>query len=91
MQFNVHKDGIQKQYTNNRHVNLVQNVSENKAGYKKIQLKNAKLAREIYAKVGNPSQKDFKNLIKYNIIRKCPGTIEDTNRADKYTDPPFTH
>ena len=37
--------------------------------------------REIYEKLGHPYQKDFNNLIKYNLINNFPVNIEDTNSS----------
>ena len=87
----TNKDGIHYRGTNNRHVTLVQTVSENEVGYSKIQIKNEKLSRELYYKVGHPSKKDFKNWINYNLISNRPVTLEDANQAEKYTDPIFMH
>ena len=64
MNFNMHKDRLHYHDTKNRHFTLVQTLSENEAGYSKLQLKNTKLSREIYEKVGQPSQKDLNNLTK---------------------------
>ena len=81
MHFNIHKFELHHHGTKNRHVALVQTVSENETGFRKWQLNNSKLARELYSKVVNPTQKDFNNLIKSNIIRNFPVTLEDTNRS----------
>ena len=67
--FNIHKDGPHYHNTKKRHDTLVQTLSMNDADYSKCQLKSVKLVREIDAKVGYLSQKDFKKLIKSNIIK----------------------
>ena len=74
-QFNMHKDRIHYHKTKNYHVTLVQNENENEEGYSKLQIKNTKLAREIYSRVGHPPHKDVKNWFKYNLINNCPLTI----------------
>ena len=81
--FNIHKDGPHYHNTKKRHDTLVQTLSMNDAKYSKCQLKSVKLVREIDAKVGYLSQKDFKKLIKSNIIKNCPVNLDDTIRADK--------
>ena len=53
----------------------MQTVTENEKGYSKRQLTDAKMARDLYAKVGYPSIKEFANMIKKNMIIKCPFTI----------------
>ena len=77
------KDIIHYNDTKKRHIALVKNVSKNEAGYSEHQLYIAKLARELYAKAGHPSHKDFKNLINTNIINNCPVTLEYSIRAER--------
>ena len=43
--------------------------------------------REIYEKLGHPYQKDFNNLIKYNLINNFPVTLEGANRVKKIYEP----
>ena len=50
----MHKDVMKYHDTKKLHVTLVQTVRENKAGYSGFQIKNTKLARELYEKVGHP-------------------------------------
>ena len=71
----MHKDGIKYQNTKNYHVTLVETVRENKAGNIKRQLNSSKVARGLYAKIGNPSYKIFNNLIKSNIFSNCQVTL----------------
>ena len=79
----MHKEGLHYHDTNNRCVALVRNVRKNEAGYSERQLKSAKLARGIYAKIGHPYHKYSNNLIKSNLIINCPVNLEDSIRADK--------
>ena len=72
VQFNMHKYGLNYHNTNNYHIYLVKTLSNNEADYRKLQLKSAKLAIEIYYKSGHPSHKYFNNLIKYDIISNFP-------------------
>ena len=41
------------------------------------------MGRDLYAKVGYPSPRDFQKLIAENMILNCPVTVEDFIRADK--------
>ena len=67
----------------NREVTLIQTVQEIEEGYSKRQIKDAKEERNLYAKVGYPSPRDFQKLISENMILNCPVTVEDVIRADK--------
>ena len=60
---------------------MVQTVTENEKGYSKRQINDTKTARDLYAKVGYPSIRDFATMIKKNTIINCPVTIEDVIRA----------
>ena len=66
---------------------MVQTVTENEKGYSKRQLAYAKTARDLFAKVGYPSIKDFANMINKNMIMNCPVTIEDVMRAENINGP----
>ena len=62
---------------------LIQTVQENEEVCSKRQIKYAQNARNLYAKVGYPSPRDFQKLIYENMILNCPVTVEDFIRADK--------
>ena len=61
-------------------------VDENRQGYSQRQYEQAKLAREVYHVIGNPSVEDFKKIIRTNGIKLCPVTTEDINAAVKCLD-----
>ena len=63
LHFVMHKDGLHYHNTRNREITLVQMVQENEEGYSQRQIQDAKKARDLYAKVGYPSARDFKNII----------------------------
>ena len=88
--FNIHQDVLHYHNTNNRHVTIFQTVSDNEAGYAKHQLNIDKLARDLYAKVGNPYQKYFNKLIKSNLIGNFPVTLEASIRSKKMYGPNIT-
>ena len=87
IEFGMHCDGLQYHDTVNRQVTMVQTVTENEKGYSKRQLTDMKTARDLYAKVGYPSIKDFANMIKKNMIMNCPVTIEDVMRSEEINGP----
>ena len=66
---------------------MVQTITENEKSYSKRQLTNAKMARDLYAKVSYPSIRDFAIMIKRNMIMNCPITIEYEMRAEKINGP----
>ena len=66
---------------------MVQTVNENESGYSARQVSDVKRARELYSKVGFPSNKDFKSLIKNNMILNCPVTADDVDRANNIYGP----
>ena len=60
---------------------LVETVADNKKGFSRRQLKDAKTASDLLAKVGYPSVKDFKNMIQSGLLRNCPVTLADADNA----------
>jgi hypothetical protein len=62
---------------------FVYNVSKNKAGFMKRQIKDAEVARSLYSKLNYPSWKDFKWIIQRNQIKDCPITVEHVDTALK--------
>ena len=80
--FIMHRDGIHYHDPSEKEISFVQTVNENEYGYSARHISDAKRARELYSKVGFPSNKDFKSLIKNNMILNCPVTADDVNRAN---------
>ena len=60
--------------------NLVTTVSKNQKGYTLWQFERAKEARRLYHIVGTRTV-EIKSLLCMNIIKNCPGTVDDTNIA----------
>jgi hypothetical protein len=84
MEFRMHKSGLH--YYDPRkehHMTFVNNVSENKTGFTKRQIKCAEIARNVYKTLSYPSMKDFKWVIWSNQIKDCPVTIQDIDVAMK--------
>ena len=63
--------------------NLISTVTNNHKGYMLRQFKRAKEARKLYHIVDAPAVENFKLLLRMNIIKNCPVTVEDINIADK--------
>ena len=71
----------------NNMCNLVTTVNENKVGYTKRQIEDAKTARKLYHMMGCPTIQNFKHILRQNIIMNCPVTTEDIDNADKIFGP----
>ena len=86
LHFVMHKDGLHYHDTRNCDITLVQTVQENEEGYSQRQIQDTKKARDLYAKVGYPSVRDFKTIITKNLILNCPVTASDVICAEKFMD-----
>jgi hypothetical protein len=84
MEFRMHKCELHcYNPRNEKHLALVNTVSENKEGFTKRQIKNAELARTLYKTLSYPSMKDFKWVIQSSQIKDCPVTVQDIDVARK--------
>jgi hypothetical protein len=79
--------GKTKKPVNNSTSNLISTVAENKKGYTTLQFRRAKKARKLYHIVGTPTMVNFKSILRMNIIKNCPVTVEDVNIADQIFGP----
>ena len=83
----ISKDYLEKikkaKQKNQETSNMMDTVQENRKNYTQHQFKHAKLARKLHHNVGTPTVKNFKSLLKANMIKNCPVTIEDVNIAEK--------
>ena len=61
---------------------LVSTVKENLAGFTKLQHDRARVARAFYHSVGCPTLTNLKLIIRQNIIKNCPVTVEDVDVAE---------
>ena len=57
-------------------------MEENKEGFSARQIKDAELARSLYQKTGCPSTKDFKSMIRNNMLLNCPITLRDVENEE---------
>ena len=60
---------------------LLETVVAHKKLFTNRQIANADLARELYRKLGRPSEADFQTILTNNLIRNCPVTSDDARRA----------
>ena len=84
MEFRMHESGLH--YYDPRdigHHAFVNTVSGNKIGFTKRQIKGAETARALYSALSYPSTKDYKWIIRSNLIRNCPVTVQDIQVASK--------
>jgi hypothetical protein len=88
MEFRMHECGLHY-YDPREHeqIAFVSTVSENKEGFTKRQIKAAETARTLYATLGYPSVKDFRWVIRSNMIKDCPVTVQDADVAHKIWGP----
>jgi hypothetical protein len=66
---------------------LVATVEENRKGFTQRQFDDAKRARRLYHIVGCPTVENFKHILRQNIIKNCPVTVEDVNNAERIFGP----
>ena len=60
---------------------LVNSVAENMLKFTKKEVKDAEVAEQLYTMLGKPSMKDYLNMIRHNLIKDCPVTVKDVERA----------
>jgi hypothetical protein len=60
---------------------LVQTVHQNYKGYTKRKVLQAKEARCTMGMIGNSSERDFKNMVRGNLINNFPVTSDDVTNA----------
>ncbi len=67
--------------------NMITTVNKNRKGYTLRQFERAKEARKLYHIIGTPTMENFKSLLRMNIIKNCPVTVDDINIAEKIFGP----
>ena len=58
-------------------VTLVETVRDNEEGFTAREVAGARKARDALRLIGFPSVKDFKGMVRGNIVRNCPVTEQD--------------
>lgn len=56
-------------------------VARNKSHFTPREVEGADAARNLYKKIGRPSQQAFEDTLRKNLIMNCPVTIDDAKRA----------
>ena len=82
IRFDMHHNGLHLYNVGLQGASFVETTQERSEGYSKRQVAAARAARNLYAKVGFPSLKDFKTMISNNMLQNCPISIEDINHAE---------
>jgi hypothetical protein len=67
--------------TDNTAYSFVITVRGNKERYHRREIEGADRARELYKAIGRPSQKHFEHILRHNLIRNCPVTVDNARRA----------
>jgi hypothetical protein len=60
---------------------FVQTVQANKRMFHRREIEGADRARNLYVKLGRPSQQHFEHLLANHLINNCPVTADDAKRA----------
>jgi hypothetical protein len=81
--FSASKSGLYYHDTTNRAVVLVNTVKQNKEGLTEREFNRAKSARRALGIIGYPSPRDFKNMVRSNMIKNCNVTPTDIDNAHK--------
>ena len=63
-------------------VQLLQTVKDNMKHFSKQSIEGAKKAKDLYGKVHFPSIPDFKNMVRYSVIKNYPITLEDVDAME---------
>jgi len=63
-------------------VSLVETVQDNSCGFSSSQIKDAKVSRELMAKLSYPSEKDMKEMIQSGFLMNFPVTVSDIEIAN---------
>jgi hypothetical protein len=81
--FSASRSGLYYHNTTNRTVVLVNTVKQNKEGFTEREYNGEKSARRALGLVGYPSPRDFKNMVRSNMIKNCSVTSTDIDNARK--------
>jgi hypothetical protein len=68
---------------------FVNTVAKNKSLFTTREIKGADRARALQRRIGYPSQQQFENALKTNLITNCPITVDDAKRAVLIYGPPI--
>ena len=83
----VYLDGVKKNNNMKIGVQFLQSVKKRIARCTKREVSRADRARKIYYIVGAPTVENMKMVIRQNLFKNCPVTIQDVNLAEKIFGP----
>jgi hypothetical protein len=63
--------------TNSQDYLFLNTVATNRNMYTRCEIEGADRARALYKKIGQPSEQEFTEILKNNLIRNCPVTAND--------------
>ncbi|KAL7503385.1 hypothetical protein ACHAXN_001183 [Cyclotella atomus] len=66
---------------------FVQTIRERYEGYTKQEIEAARSAREAQAMMGHPTDREFRNMVRTNMIQNCPITVEAVDHSNKLFGP----
>jgi hypothetical protein len=66
---------------------FVQTIRERYEGYTKREVMAARSAREAQAMMGHPTDREFRNMVRTNMIQNCPITVEAVDHSNKLFGP----
>ena len=85
--FNPSPEGLFYLDTSTLQSSFVTTVSENEDSYSPEEIRRAKLARSLLAKIGRPSTKDYLHILRHNLLPNANITTDDVYRAEKIYGP----
>jgi hypothetical protein len=86
MSFTEHPSGLYVYSPNDNSTSvatytIVSTVAKQKKMFSRREVQAADNARELYRKIGRPSEAVFQQILRQNLIRNCPVTPDDAKRA----------
>ena len=81
------QDNDGQRYLDRNEYALINTVHENFEGFTKREVNEAKMARDVQLRVGNPTDKQFNKLVSANKIRNCPILPQHIANASKIFGP----
>ena len=73
---------VTPQGASNERCHAIPSVSENLQKYNYRQIKQAEQARTTYRTLGSLTIKNFKHILRQNLIKNCPVTLRDVEIAE---------
>jgi hypothetical protein len=70
---------------------LVDTVRDNFEGHTKRNIAKAKEAQRLQGMVGNPTDKEFKGMVRERLITDCPVTVQEVENANRIFGPDLAY